>query len=131
MKRTGLYQHVRELPDSEIATGYGFKSVGTINSPKYWGKTSWLAMGAGSMVSTPGDLYKWATAMREGKLISKAGQRRILSHGTKIGGNERGFLCACTYGPRNMMFFSSNAYGASNGKAESLAKALAKLVSSG
>ena len=52
MERTGLYQHARDFKDDDIATGYGYSSVGTINSPKYWGKTSWLMVGAGAWCQT-------------------------------------------------------------------------------
>lgn len=131
MQRTGLYQHARNFTDNDIATGYGYSSVGTVNSPKYWGNTSWLMVGAGGMVSNPSDLYKFARAMRDGKLLSSDSLEKYRRDGIKAGSCDRGFLCFWAEARRNMLFFSSNSDEPLSGETKSLGKALARLVSTG
>ncbi len=59
MTRTGNHEDAEQFPDDQFAVGYGAQSVGALNIPKYWGKTSWLVMGSGGMQSTPMDLFRW------------------------------------------------------------------------
>lgn len=76
MTRTGLHEDALGLPDGAFAVGYGHRSVGRVNVPKYWGRTSWLVMGSGGMQSTPLDLYRWMQAIRAGKTLSPESARR-------------------------------------------------------
>ena len=93
MTRTSLFEGVANIPDEQIAIGYGDVQAGKINSPKYWGRTSWLAMGSGGMVSTPLDLYRFVTAVRGGKLLAPAQTKKFgPGGGIEVGGDVHGFL---------------------------------------
>jgi CubicO group peptidase (beta-lactamase class C family) len=128
MDRTGLYQDSRRFNEDDIAVGYGSNSVGEINSPAYWGDTSWLVMGSGGMVSKPGDLFKWVEAIRAGKILSPAATEKFWSDGPLAGGNDRGFFCLYTEGPGTMVFLCSNSHASMNDPAKQLARDLARLV---
>jgi CubicO group peptidase (beta-lactamase class C family) len=77
MLRTGGYEHTKTFDGKEIAVGYGSYRYGKINTPAHWGKTSWLVMGSGGMVSTPGDLRKWVDGIRSGGVLSETAQKNI------------------------------------------------------
>ena len=130
MGRTGLYPITRRFDENEVAVGYGSNSFGEINSPIYWGETSWLVMGSGGMVSNPRDLYKWVQAIRNGKILSPAAQEKYWSSGPLSGGNDRGFFCMYTEGPGTMMFICSNSHERMNDPASQLGRGLARLVMS-
>jgi CubicO group peptidase (beta-lactamase class C family) len=130
MKHTGLYTYARSLPEEEVAVGYGAHRVGKINSPAYWGKTSWLVMGSGGMASNPGDLYKWVQGIRSGQVLSEAAQKKYWVDGVLAGGNDRGFFCIYTQGPGTMMFLCSNSHQSANDTARALGSSLARLVMS-
>lgn len=130
MDRTGLYQDSIGFKEEDVAVGYSPHKVGTINSPQYWGPTSWLVMGSGGMVSNPGDLYKWIQALRSGKFLSAASLEKYWSNGVLAGGNDRGFLCMYTEGPGSLMILCSNSHVSMGDTAAKLGRALARLVMS-
>jgi CubicO group peptidase (beta-lactamase class C family) len=112
MKNTSNYEDIR-APDEEVAIGYGGQTYTAINSPKKWGKTSWLVMGSGGMVSTTADLHRWNKAMRDGKLLSPnmVGKYWMPPGGVLMGASDNGFMAAYTEGPWTMMFLLSNDIG--------------------
>ena len=134
MKKTGNYHVARRYEDKDVALGYGRSPWGEINSPKYWGETSWLVMGSGGMVSNPSDLQRWIRAMRAGKLLSTSAQEKYWSPGAALAGdNDRGFLCTYTEGfggeRDSFAILCSNTHGGEAGDtAENLAQALVELV---
>lgn len=131
MMRTGFHVDTERFSDADFATGYGHQKVGAINSPLHWGPTSWLVMGSGGMNSTPLDLYKWVTAIRQGKTLSPASATRYWSHGVLNGGDMRGFLCLYTEGPDDLMILCSNAHEGPGDLASAVGKRLAELVMQG
>jgi CubicO group peptidase (beta-lactamase class C family) len=112
MTKTTLYENIR-APTMDVAVGYRNGEVGPGESPTKWGKTSWLVMGSGGMVSTTGDLYRFQQALRDGKLLSENAQRQYGSQGQSllVGGNMHGFYTAYTEGPGSLMFVCSNEIG--------------------
>jgi len=128
MQRTGLYPLSGRVSEDEVAVGYGLESYGKINSPAYWGDTSWLVMGSGGMVSNPRDLYRWVEAIRGGELLSEQAQEKFWTHGALAGANDRGFLCIYTVGPGTMVFLCSNSHEAPSDPGERLGLALVGLV---
>jgi CubicO group peptidase (beta-lactamase class C family) len=128
MDRTGLYQDAACFKEKDVAVGYSPVKVGKINSPQYWGPTSWLVMGSGGMVSNPGDLYKWIQALRRGKLLSREALAKYWSRGILAGGNDRGFLCMYTEGPGSLMILCSNSHTSLHDRAARLGRSLARLV---
>jgi CubicO group peptidase (beta-lactamase class C family) len=109
MERTGFYGDWR-FPADQVAVGYGDLTHGPVNSPSYWGKTSWLLMGSGGMVSNPSDLHKWVTALRTGEMLSAEALRKYLAPPGSVlaGGDSYGFIAAYTEGPGSMFFLCSN-----------------------
>lgn len=69
------------VPRGRLAVGYGERSDGEVNSPPYWGPTSWLVMGSGGQVSTTGDTSRWLDAMREGRILEPEWARRFFGPG--------------------------------------------------
>lgn len=126
MTRTGQHEEVQQYADDEFAVGYGQQSS-TPNIPKHWGRTSWLVMGSGGMVSTPGDLNRWLAAMRAGKLLSPESQKRFWTHGVLAGGDMHGYTCVYTEGPGDWFVLCSND-APQRGHADGIARALATLV---
>lgn len=127
MTRTGLHEDDR-FTDDDFALGYEAQSFGSRNSPRYWGKTSWLVMGSGGMESTPGDLFRWMSAIRSGKTLSPAAAARYWTHGVLEGGDDRGFLCVYTEGPEDLVILCSNAHAGPSDRTSALAERLAALV---
>lgn len=129
MTRTGLHEDLAGVPDDEIAVGYEGRPVGKVNSPKYWGRTSWLVMGSGGMSSTPEDLYRWMRAIREGRTLSAAAAKKYWSPGGILaGGDDRGFLNMYTEGPGDLMIMCSNAHSRPGDQASAIGERLARLV---
>jgi len=128
MKRTGFFGKDPRFEDANYAVGYGRSRPGKINTPRHWGETSWLVMGSGGMFSTPGDLYTWMQAIRNGTTLSPASARRYWSHGALSGGNDRGFLTMYTEGPNTLMVLCSNTHESMRDQASILAEALAQFV---
>jgi CubicO group peptidase (beta-lactamase class C family) len=128
MDRTGFYGDWR-LPADQVAVGYGDLTYGPVNSPPFWGKTSWLLMGSGGMVSNPGDLHKWVTALRTGEVLSVESLRKYLSPPGFVlaGGDSYGFIAAYTEGPGSMFFLCSNSGGKREGTRQ-LIRDLAQLM---
>jgi CubicO group peptidase (beta-lactamase class C family) len=131
MTRTGLHEDAARFGDDEFAIGYDGQSVGRLNCPKYWGRTSWLVMGSGGMVSTPGDLYRWVEAIRSGKTLSPAYAARFWSHGPLAGGDMRGYFCLYTEGPGDWFVLCSNAHSGPGAHAHEVGGALEQLVMGG
>lgn len=130
MTRTGPYPLTVRFDPSEIAIGYGPSQPTEVNSPAHWGKTSWLVMGSGGMVSTPGDLYRWRTAMRQGKLLGAAALARYPVDAVGVGGNDRGFLNWFAYAGKNAFVLCSNSHDAMDDRASGIGRALEYLISS-
>ena len=128
MTRTGNYPIVANYAPREIAIGYGMSHPTPVNSPAFWGQTSWLVMGSGGMVSTPGDLYRWHRAMREGKLLGPAALAKYPLDAVGVGGNDRGFLNWFAYGGRNAMILCSNSHIEMDDHAAQVGRALEELV---
>lgn len=129
MKSTFLHEGLRMTDDRRIATGYEGQSVGKNNSPKYWGRTSWLVMGSGGMASTAEDLAKFFTAVRDGSLLSKKEAKKYGGEGGLwVGGDDRGFLCMHGERGNDMFILMSNAHAGPGDLASSIGEALGKLV---
>jgi len=131
MTRTGCHEDAERFPDDAFAVGYGHSSVGKLNIPKHWGRTSWLVMGSGGMQSTPHDLYLWMRAIREGKTLSAASAAKYWSGGVLAGGDDRGFLCVYTEGPDNLVIVCGNAHTGRNDRTNAVAIRLTELVRDG
>ncbi len=128
MTRTGLHEDAARFPDDAFAVGYEGKSVGSINIPKYWGKTSWLVMGSGGMESTPMDLYRWLAAIRAGKTLAPAAAAKYWHGGALAGGDDRGFFCLYTEGPNDMFVMCTNGHGGPGDRASAVGRRLFELV---
>jgi CubicO group peptidase (beta-lactamase class C family) len=130
MTGTGLYQLARRLSPDRVAVGYGDLEVGKINSPAYWGETSWLVMGSGGMVSNSGDMHKWMTGLRRGGILSPETQAKYWTDGILTGGNDRGFFCLYTQGEKDLVILCSNVYDPPRHTARAVGRGLARLVMS-
>ena len=128
MKRTGLHEDAARFPDRELAIGYEGQPVGKLNTPRYWGRTSWLVMGSGGMQSTPHDLYRWLSAIRNGKTLSAASAAKYWTGAVLAGGDDRGFFCLYTEGPDNLMIMSSNAHSRAGDLASTVGHRLIRLI---
>jgi hypothetical protein len=94
-----------------MAVGYGPNSDGEINAPPYWGKTSWLVMGSGGQVSTAEDMWRWAKALRSGKLLSETSLKAYGGTGGEMlaGGDMYGFEIMYAGDGQSFMVVMSNA----------------------
>jgi CubicO group peptidase (beta-lactamase class C family) len=128
MTRTGNHEECERFSDDEFAVGYEGQSAGTLNIPKYWGKTSWLVMGSGGMQSTPMDLYRWNQSIRNGKTLSPEAAKKYWHGGVLAGGDDRGFLCLYTEGPGDMFIVCSNAHTGPGDAISAVARRLVELV---
>jgi len=124
MKHTGFYGRDERFEDTAYAVGYGGSRPTKINSPYYWGDTSWLIMGSGGMFSTTGDLYQWMRAIRSGRVLTPDAARRYWSHRILAGGTDRGFLCMYSEGPQTLAIVMTNA----NAERDDLSSRLAEQV---
>jgi hypothetical protein len=127
MKYTSHYEDIK-VPDDQLAVGYGGDAYSTPNTPRHWGKTSWLVLGSGGMVSTAGDLHRWTQAIRDGKLLSSQSANKYWAGPGSVltGGSMNGFFTAYTEGPGSMMFLCSNEIGRQ--RTQGLVDALVRLV---
>ena len=129
MTRTHLHEGLVRFKDDEIAIGYDAGSFGAVNSPKYWGRTSWLVMGSGGMASTPDDLFRFVSAVYGAKLFSRAAAQKYGSSGNVlVGGDDRGFLCMHAEKGGDMFFLCSNAHTGPGDHASAVGKELARMV---
>jgi CubicO group peptidase (beta-lactamase class C family) len=130
MHRTGPYPITLEFPASEIAVGLGGNVYGEVNSPRYWGKTSWLVLGSGGMVSTPRDLHRWRRFLESGKVLNDEFQRKYGIGGVFLdeGGNDRGFINTIGRHGKDEVIVCSNAHVAMDDATAELAMALARLA---
>ncbi|MDH5628283.1 MAG: beta-lactamase family protein, partial [Candidatus Krumholzibacteria bacterium] len=131
MTRTGLHEDAARFPDRDFAVGYEGNSFGRINTPRYWGKTSWLVMGSGGMFSTPHDLHRWLTAIRSGKTLSAAAAAKYWTHSVVVGGDDRGFFCLYTVGPEDLVIMCSNAHSRPDDLPSAVGMQLVRLVMGG
>jgi CubicO group peptidase (beta-lactamase class C family) len=129
MTRTHLHEGLARFKDDEIAVGYDAASFGATNSPKYWGRTSWLVMGSGGMASTPDDLFRFFSAVYGAKVFSREAALKYGSGGNVlVGGDDRGFLCMHAEKGGDMFFLSSNAHSGPGDHASGVGKELARMV---
>ncbi len=111
MTRSGFFGD-KKWPVADFAIGYNAKSHGTKNCPYYWGAPTWSIIGAGGIVSTPGDLGKAVLALTQGKIVSMANEPRMFSalsgnegFGWMIGKNQAGNPFCNAGGGDNFGFF--------------------------
>jgi CubicO group peptidase (beta-lactamase class C family) len=128
MERTGLYQQAAAFPPGEIAVGRGARPFGRPSSPQHWGPTSWLVLGSGGMHSTTIDLFRWLRALHDGRLLGPQALERYLSGGVLEGGNDRGFVCVYTEGPRHFSILCSNSHQGPGDLAAQIGEGLAQLT---
>jgi CubicO group peptidase (beta-lactamase class C family) len=129
MASTFLHEGLRKTEDRRIAIGYEGQSVGKDNSPKYWGRTSWLVMGSGGMASTAADLAKFFTAVHDGTLLSGKEVKKYGGEGGLwVGGDDRGFLCMHAERGKDMFILMSNAHAGPGDLPSSIGQELAKMV---
>lgn len=129
MARTGHYPLAKNFPASEIAVGLGGNTWGEINSPAHWGKTSWLVLGSGGMVSTTGDLHRWRSFLREDGVLSDGSLEKYGIHGMFMaeGGNDRGFINTIGANGRDLVILCSNSHVAMDDATAHLAMRVARL----
>ncbi len=129
MTSTFLHEGLRKVSDRRIAIGYEAESPGKDNSPKYWGRTSWLVMGSGGMASTVEDLAKFITAVHGGTLLAaKQAKKYGGEGGLWAGGDDRGFLCMHAERGKDLMVLMSNAHKGPGDLPSSVGQALGKMV---
>jgi CubicO group peptidase (beta-lactamase class C family) len=128
MQSTGFFGTM--YPPERVAIGYGDRTSGEINAPPYWGRTSWLVMGSGGMVSTVNDLYRWNQAIRNGRILEPEWAARYWSPPGAVleGGDMFGFQVMYTEGPDTLFFMATNAATLRGGPATRLGETLAELV---
>ena len=112
MEHTGLYSVARNADPDRVAIGYSGHGVGKINSPAHWGKTSWLVMGSGGMVSTPMDMYRWMRGCASTQILSPEMRDQYYGRGggMAIAGNERGFFTSYRLDPENFFVVCTNVH---------------------
>ncbi len=111
MDSTGFFGE--EFPAERVAVGYGMRTTGAVNSPAHWGKTSWLVMGSGGMVSTTGDMDRWFRALRAGKILGPEKLALYWSPPGSLldGGDMWGFEILYSEGPDTYAVIVSNSVG--------------------
>jgi hypothetical protein len=129
MTSTFLHEGLRKVSDSRIAIGYEAETTGQDNSPKYWGRTSWLVMGSGGMASTVEDLAKFITAVHGGTLLAAKQTKKYGGEGGLwIGGDDRGLLCLHAERGKDMVVLMSNAHKGPGDLPSSVGQALGMMV---
>ena len=130
MTRTGLYPITRDLDPDQIAVGYGANRIPPLNAPQHWGRTSWLVMGSGGMVSTAADLYRWNRAVLGGNLLSPESTRRYGGGDVGAGGNDRGFFTLYTQTADTMVIVCTNSHEGPRDHAAGVARATVSVTRS-
>jgi CubicO group peptidase (beta-lactamase class C family) len=128
MTRTGTYPLTRKFNQDEIAVGYGPVRIPPVNSPAHWGRTSWLVMGSGGMVSTPADLFRWNQGVCGGKVLSPESTRRYGRGAIAAGGNERGFFTLYNVEPETMVIVCTNGHESPRDHAAMVADAAVRVT---
>ncbi|MFW6201507.1 MAG: serine hydrolase domain-containing protein [Gemmatimonadota bacterium] len=81
MERTGFW-HWPRLTESDVAHAYrGWRDTG---SPAEWPR-NWRIYGAGDIVSTVADLYRWERALRDGRILSAESVERYMAPHVALG----------------------------------------------
>jgi CubicO group peptidase (beta-lactamase class C family) len=130
MKQTGFFGEKR-WASALVARGYGERKRGA-NSPPDWPGVTWALKGSGGIVTTVGDLHKFALALRGERLLTRAAKERayrahvplgegglgagygwavmptpqktfVLRHG---GGSDFGFHSAVWFNPQEEVFIA-------------------------
>ncbi len=111
MSRSGFFGE-KQWPATDFAVGYNARTQGTKNCPYYWGPPTWAIIGAGGIVSTPGDLGKAVLALTQGKIVSLANEPRMFAalsenegFGWMVGKNRAGNPFCNVGGGDNFGFF--------------------------
>jgi CubicO group peptidase (beta-lactamase class C family) len=128
MTRTAPYGPNPAFHPSDQATGYGRSDVGTPNIPLNWGPTSWLIMGSGGMVSTPGDLLRWHRYVRSGSVLTGDWLAMLPKAGVTMGGTDRGFLNVIAFSPSQVAILCTNSSDGPDSTSDRVARALINLV---
>ena len=128
MTKTGFYGPSSGFTAEEMAVGYGPSRVGTPNIPLNWGKTSWLVMGSGGMVSNPHDMYRWVRGIRGANGLSEKSLQVYGTGHVLSGGSDRGFYVLYVDDPSSAVFLASNAHKRPGDRPAALARELARLV---
>jgi CubicO group peptidase (beta-lactamase class C family) len=128
MTSTYLHEGLRKVPDKTIAIGYGMTDGGKDNSPKYWGRTSWLVMGSGGMSSTAEDLSRFFTTVHHGTLLSKEALKKFPEGAVLVGGDDRGFLCMHGESGDDSFVLCSNVHKGPNDLGSKIGRELGKMV---
>lgn len=128
MESTGFFGTM--YPMECVAIGYGDRTSGEVNAPPYWGRTSWLVMGSGGMVSTVNDLYRWNQAIRQGKLLEPEWAAKYWAPPGAVldGGDMFGFEIMYTEGPDSLFYVITNESSERNRVMMDLGESLAQLV---
>ncbi len=120
------------MPVDRVAIGYGFRKSSEPNSPPNWGKTSWLVMGSGGQVATLPDMYRWAVAIRSGKILSPESTRSFIGNGNRVSadGDMFGFEFMHSHDPDSMFLLISNSMDSRDKRRAftNLARQLVRLV---
>jgi CubicO group peptidase (beta-lactamase class C family) len=88
MKQTGFYGEKR-WERGFVARGYGGQKLGA-NAPPDWPGVTWALKGSGGIVTTVGDLHKFAQALRGEQHLSRATKERAYRVQARFGEGEAG-----------------------------------------
>ena len=110
MHQTGLYGPDARFEVADQATGYGGSRPTTPNVPLKWGPTSWLVMGSGGMVSTPGDLYRWHRFIRDSGPLTETSRQWLPSSGRSSGASDRGFMTLSAFDGDTIIIACTNRF---------------------
>ncbi len=131
MQRTGHYPLTRAFPEGEVAVGLGGNVWGEVNAPQYWGETSWLVLGSGGMVSTPGDLMRWFHYTSGDEGLGQAARAKYRTPGGVFvgeGGNDRGFVNTIGSRGGHLVIVCSNSHVRMGDEAARIAMAVAEVA---
>ncbi|MBO6574349.1 MAG: beta-lactamase family protein [Rhodothermales bacterium] len=127
MTRTTWYGPDSRFSVSDQAVGYG-QPASDPNIPLEWGRASWLVMGGGGMVSTPGDLYRWHRFVRSDALLTARSRDMLPQQGVFMGDSDRGFLTVVSFTPQDVVIASTNSFRRDGDMAHQTLRGLARLT---
>lgn len=130
MTRTGFYGESLGLSINDFAVGgKGGSSMGVPNMPPNWGRTSWLVMGSGGMMSTLDDMARYYAALEAGTLIKGDLAKRQQGLRMGAGGSDRGFfIFHATNGRGTSILYLKNGEGRSRENSD-LTRSVQRLIS--